>query len=707
MFLKRHRLIGCLFPIALILKSFAKASNDQPEGPFDNNEDEKQQQQQQQQQQERKFVQSAPCTLYQVVVNNDDYNGGENSAHHQDNIIWRCQLEAKDIEAMLSGSQEKRASRFVDVEGIEKTVLLAKDDIQSGITTLLADTTTIQNGTLAIQPNSRLTFGEKTASTEDGAGNAFGNRQSSLGNSPQQVHDFSRTMGTKKVLAVRVVTTDVKPSATVDKIADDIFGINGDVVNLKSQMEECSYGKLRIEPASINGVGCQDDPDFTFLKTFGDGSVGDCAHFENRPDTSDYCLAFGEEQDPGGTTANEACCVCGGGITQYYSRRDIRNGVIEIELDLSVADNDSFALEEEAVRVLETTFGGNELFTMFDHVMLCLPPGTQRHGSPSWRAYAYVNHYLSVYHDNWCHYPKTAVHELAHNFGLAHSWISLEDGQEETVMGRGYPVDEGPMRAQVCFNPAKSYQLGWYQDKVMEFDPMSGWWGTLIGVGNYDSDLLDAMVVIKVPTVRQDYYVGFNHAIRHHRGTSFGANRVKIVRQGQAPFAESWMEAVLASGEAHVIPNYRDSSEHLSIHVLETDSYPDGFAKVNIFTFEKDDFCIDNADFKLRVNSTVGTVPCWWFGANEPLGCPEFGNSEGSCGYGTQCTAGFECCHCGGGRRTTALPPTSAPTGVPPQEEGVVRSHGRKNELRGLFTLSFLIVPVLYNIGAGAGGEVC
>mmetsp|Transcript_10646 Transcript_10646/g.25711 ORF Transcript_10646/g.25711 Transcript_10646/m.25711 type:complete len:488 (-) Transcript_10646:96-1559(-) len=480
-------------------------------------------------------------------------------------------------------------------------------------------------------------------------------------------------------------------------------------------MEGCSYGKLQIEPASITGTGCQDDANFTFWKTFGDGSVGNCQHFENRHDTLEYCLAFGDSPDSGGImTANAACCVCGGGITQYYSRRDIRNGVMELQLDhLSIVDSDSFALEEEAVRVLESTFGGNELFTMFDHVMLCLPPGTQRYGSPAWRAYAYVNHYLSVYHDTWCNYPKTSVHELAHNFGLAHSWISREQGQEETVMGRGYPVDEGPMKAQVCFNPAKSYQLGWYQDKVMELDPLSSggdsWQGTLVGVGNYHSNLLDAKVVIKVPAPdnnnnnREDYYIGFNHAIRHHRGTSFGANRVKIVRQGRN-FAESWIEAVLGAGEAHVIPNYYQGGEggsseqqHLAIQVLETDSYPDGYAKVKIFAFGKDGYCEPNKGFKLRVNSTIGTVPCWWFRLNEPIGCPELGNREGTCLDGTRCTAKFECCHCGGGRRTK-LPPTTraswsaAPT-FSPLQEAVATSRGRKNKAsRGMLTISSLIL---------------
>ncbi|KAL3935073.1 MAG: hypothetical protein SGBAC_009337 [Bacillariaceae sp.] len=678
MFLKRYRLIRSLLLGLLILKSFAKASNYQLEGVSESSE------------REREFVQSAPCILYQVAVNDGD-NDVENSGHQEDNIIWRCLLPQKDI-AAIRGSQE-RGSRFVDLEGIT-TLLSARFGVQSGLTTLIAEGATLMDGKIVIHPSNNLIFGETNAIHSAGVSQ---NRQSR--NSQQEVHDFSRTTGTKKVLAVRVVTLDAKPTSTVEELADDIFGINGDVVNLKSQMEGCSYGKLRIEPAIISGVGCRDDADFTFLRTFGDGSVGNCEHFENRHDTLDYCLAFGDTPDPGGITPNTACCVCGGGIEWYYSRRDIKDGVMDINLKLSSADDDSFALEEEAVRVLEATFGGNELFTMFDHVMLCLPPGTQRYGSSAWRAYAYVNHYLSVYHDNWCNYPKTTVHELAHNFGLAHSWISREEGQEETVMGRGYPVDEGPMRAQVCFNPAKSYQLGWYDDKVVDFDPLLGWKGTIIGVGNYHSDLLDAMVVVKVHADKEDYYVGFNHAIRHHRGTSFGANSVKIVRQESQNFAESWVEAVLASGEAHVIPNYRrgNSSEHLAIQVLETSSQPDGFAKVKIFEFATDEVCVDNKDFKLSVNSTVGTVPCWWFRMNEAIGCPELGNSQGSCGHDTQCTAHLECCHCGGGRRTE-LPPSSAPTLMPLQHY-VAMSHGRRNELRGLATFSSVVLTLCSLLG--------
>jgi len=413
-------------------------------------------------------------------------------------------------------------------------------------------------------------------------------------------------------------------------------------------------------------MGCKDDPNYTFFRTFGDDSVSNCAHFERRHDSSDYCLAFGDTPDPNGLTPNSSCCVCGGGIMQEYKHPDIVNGVIEIELGLLIADSDSFALEDEAVTVLETMFGENELFSMFDHVMLCFPPGTKRYGSPAWRAYAYVNHYLTVYHDDWCNYPKTQVHEIAHNLGLMHAWkMKPEQGQEETVMGRGFAVDEGPSRAQVCFNPAKSYQLGWYQDKVIDLDPIkTSWHGNLIGVGNYQWQSPNAVVVIKLPAAgKEDYYVGFNHAIGHHVGTSFGINMVKIVRQGQN-FAESWMEAVLGSGESHVIPNYLGTNRHLVMQVLETNGNGDNFAEVGIFTFAKDDLCFGSTDFELNVNATIARATCEWFRENELEGCPVHGNSLGSCGNSKRCTASLECCHCGGGIRTTQSP-TNVPSSMP------------------------------------------
>lgn len=51
--------------------------------------------------------------------------------------------------------------------------------------------------------------------------------------------------------------------------------------------------------------------------------------------------------------------------------------------------------------------------------MICLPPVEYSEGS--WIGFAYVNHYISAYNDEWCHYVSTAMHEIGHNLELAHS----------------------------------------------------------------------------------------------------------------------------------------------------------------------------------------------------------------------------------------------------------------------------------------------
>ena len=60
----------------------------------------------------------------------------------------------------------------------------------------------------------------------------------------------------------------------------------------------------------------------------------------------------------------------------------------------------------KAVNVAWTQLG--TLTDIADHVMVCLPPGT----NGGWIAYAYINHWLSAYNDDWCGYPSAQIHEI-------------------------------------------------------------------------------------------------------------------------------------------------------------------------------------------------------------------------------------------------------------------------------------------------------
>ena len=56
----------------------------------------------------------------------------------------------------------------------------------------------------------------------------------------------------RKVIVVRVVAKDSATTASEAQLADDIFGANGDMLNLKSGYDSCSNGLLQFEPLSTN-----------------------------------------------------------------------------------------------------------------------------------------------------------------------------------------------------------------------------------------------------------------------------------------------------------------------------------------------------------------------------------------------------------------------------------------------------------------------
>ena len=83
-------------------------------------------------------------------------------------------------------------------------------------------------------------------------------------------------------------------------------------------------------------------------------------------------------------------------------------------------------------------------------------------------------------------------------------------------MGISYGKDD----QRLCYNPAKSYQLGWYDDKVKTIDPLSrdsdddtGQTGmslfTINGVSDYDKND-EALIVLRLEQIssEKDFYIG-------------------------------------------------------------------------------------------------------------------------------------------------------------------------------------------------------
>ena len=97
------------------------------------------------------------------------------------------------------------------------------------------------------------------------------------------------------------------------------------------------------------------------------------------------------------------------------SGQAVFNGVYSVNISNTVSGTADGTIRDAVVTAGNSALGNMQ--SQFDHVMLCLPPGT----SGGWIAYAYIDWYLSVYNDKWCNYPSGQLHELGHNLNLAHA----------------------------------------------------------------------------------------------------------------------------------------------------------------------------------------------------------------------------------------------------------------------------------------------
>jgi hypothetical protein len=86
------------------------------------------------------------------------------------------------------------------------------------------------------------------------------------------------------------------------------------------------------------------------------------------------------------------------------------DGVYTVNLPTTTVTNVADGtIRDAAVAKASKDFGGVALTSIANHVIVCIPPGTAGGG---WLAYAYVNHWLSVFNDHWCKAPSGQMHEL-------------------------------------------------------------------------------------------------------------------------------------------------------------------------------------------------------------------------------------------------------------------------------------------------------
>jgi hypothetical protein len=248
-------------------------------------------------------------------------------------------------------------------------------------------------------------------------------------------------------------------------------------------------------------------------------------------------LRFSPREDRNGLTAN------------------IRNGVVTIAVNLPKEAGHSRivnAVSEELLLQFQLTVG-----SIADHVMYCLPKGTF-----DGVGYAVMNRGLSVYNDLLCTSVSSQMHEIGHNLNLGHSNQGTEKyGDQSGMMGYSYRMSEAP---KMCFNAAKNWQLGWYDDKTVSFSPGSSGWGyeqtfSIGSLVDYDPDSrnnLHVLIEIPQPRLRINYYIGFNAAKGFNSGVMEGGDKVLVFEKPWIDGNDSWRQADLTAGSTHTISNF-------------------------------------------------------------------------------------------------------------------------------------------------------
>lgn len=230
-------------------------------------------------------------------------------------------------------------------------------------------------------------------------------------------------------------------------------------------------------------------------------------------------------------------------------------GVIDVTVDVFASQSNTDQVQNLANQAVRNLFQTINPGFIFDAVMFCMPAGLG-----DYLAYAYVGRWDSYYNDEWCLKLSAQMHEVGHNLGLQHSGEYTgsdsvqEYGDQSDMMGFSYFEDDSP---QMCFNPAKNWQLGWYADKSLELTVANGLLTnegrsfTLNGFVDYESDTPDRYITLKI----EDYYIGFNRAKDFNSQVREAANLVTIVEKQGTPesFTKSKSAAKLAVGDTYFI----------------------------------------------------------------------------------------------------------------------------------------------------------
>ncbi|MGK3737717.1 MAG: hypothetical protein ACI8RD_010314 [Bacillariaceae sp.] len=138
----------------------------------------------------------------------------------------------------------------------------------------------------------------------------------------------------------------------------------------------------------------------------------------------------------------------------------------------------------------------------------------------------------------------------------------------------------------MCFNPAKSYELGWYKKQSKSVNPLTQILAknnansktfVLNGVDDYQfgkngsrNNLISLR--LKQQNSEDDYYIGFNRKAGMNSGTVEDADKVTIIQKTGGPneYGQSWKVSRLSTNvnTSYTIKNFDNSSFNVNVKLV-------------------------------------------------------------------------------------------------------------------------------------------
>lgn len=151
-------------------------------------------------------------------------------------------------------------------------------------------------------------------------------------------------------------------------------------------------------------------------------------------------------------------------------------------------------------------------------------------------------------------------------------------------MGNPWFSDDG---GAMCFNAAKTWQIGWYDSNKVLIDPRSGsWTGRVIGVADFNNNPGNHPVVLKIESrTSKDLFVAFNRATGVNRETRQAKDQVTVIevqeRNGEG-YSQSYLKRILSEGQSYRVSNWAGSGQTLTVRVNDIIIGNRSFANISV-----------------------------------------------------------------------------------------------------------------------------